>query len=130
MSLRNKRNWKKLLAFKNEKEIIEHITAVLSTSFAYEIERLLKERGMTKKDLALKIGTSASYITQVMAGDKFVNMAFLAKIKYHLGVDILVKVVDTRKQTCRVTPFPGWISTEANTKKIHKVNSDNETKAS
>ncbi len=130
MSSKIKKDWIKTFAFKNEQEIVEHISAVLSTSFAFEIEQLLKERGMTKKELAQKIGTSASYITQIMTGDKLVNMVFLAKIKHHLGVDFLFQIEQKRKSDCKITDFNKWDRERLGTKTIKLSGKGYEPKAS
>ena len=129
MSSRTNPDWDRLLAFNNEEEIIEHISSVLSLSIAYEIEQLLLNRKMSKKELAQKIGTSASYITQIMTGDKLVNMKFLAKIKHYLGVDFSIDVLDKFQEKCVITDFSEWLVTDDNRKSVKKTGKQNERKA-
>lgn len=80
MSSKNDKRWQKLLSFKNQNEKIEHEADMISLRMAVEIEKLIEEKGLTKKEFAQKIGTSAAYVTQVLRGDKRINMKFLAQI--------------------------------------------------
>ena len=51
------------------------------------IEIRCEELGWNRKQLAEKVGTSASYITQLFRGDKLVNMLTLAKFQKALGLE-------------------------------------------
>ncbi len=59
-------DWTQLMEFKNKKERFEHIKAVLSGSFAYDIEQIMKKEGLTKRQLAEKLGVSKNLITRIM----------------------------------------------------------------
>ena len=50
------------------------------------IERRSEMLGLNRKQLAEKVGTSASYITQLFRGDKLINMPTLAKFQTALGI--------------------------------------------
>ena len=45
------------------------------------VERKREEFGWSRKELAKAVGTSASYITQLMRGDKLINVSILAKFQ-------------------------------------------------
>jgi len=71
---------------KSEEQLIERDSMILQASYLSEIERLYQNIGLNRKDLAIKIGTSPSYLTQVFRGDKPLNFLTLAKIKRALDL--------------------------------------------
>lgn len=97
MRTRNNQDWEKLFAFENEADKAEHEADMLSLKIALEITKLLEEKGISKKEFAKLMGTSSAYITQVLRGDKRINMLFLAKVikamnvKLDIGFDRGVK---------------------------------------
>jgi transcriptional regulator with XRE-family HTH domain len=66
---------------------------VLSSRFLSEVERIMTERGITRKALAADIGTSASYVTQLFRGDCTLNLLTAARLQRVLGIDFRVKAV-------------------------------------
>ncbi len=130
MSSKNKKDWDSLFAFENEEEKIEFISETFSGIIAYKIEQLLEDRKMSKKDLAHKIGTSPSYITQIMTGDKLVNMKLLAKIMYYLGVSFDLIITDPEKIECIITDVTEyWKSSGKDKEQIREMMSTNDSKA-
>jgi len=75
---------------KTEIELIERDALMLQANYLSEIERLAKEKGISRKDIALRIKTSPSYLTQVFRGDKPLNFITLAKIKRALNLKFAV----------------------------------------
>ena len=61
--------------------------------FLEKIQEIAAQKGLKKKDLAQKIGTSASYITQLYRGHKLLNLMTLAKLQKALDIefDIAIK---------------------------------------
>lgn len=80
-----------LINSKTEEELIERDSLILQANYLSEIERLSKTEGFNRKDLAIKINTSPSYLTQVFKGDKPLNFLTLAKIKRALNLRFEVK---------------------------------------
>ncbi|MVN21089.1 helix-turn-helix domain-containing protein [Mucilaginibacter arboris] len=76
---------------KTEEQLIERDSLILQANYLSEIERISKENGFNRKDLAIKIKTSPSYLTQVFRGDKPLNFLTLAKIKRALNLKFEVK---------------------------------------
>jgi transcriptional regulator with XRE-family HTH domain len=87
MSSRIKPDWDKLFAFTDEGERTKHEADMLSLKIALQITNYMEERGLSKKELASIIGTSPAYITQILRGDKRINMVFLAKLVKKLNVN-------------------------------------------
>ncbi len=62
--------------------------------FMSEIEKEIEERKISYKELADKIGTSASYITQLFKGTKKLNLDTIAKFQIALNKTFSVKLKD------------------------------------
>ncbi len=90
MNSSNNVNWNKLFEFENEEEKLEHEADMLSLKTAIAIKELIDERGITKKELANLMGTSPAYVTQVLRGDKRINLLFLVKVNKALNTNIEV----------------------------------------
>lgn len=83
----------------SEERLIERDSAILQANYLSEIERLYQNKGLNRKELAYKIGTSPSYLTQVFRGDKPLNFLTLAKIKRALNLrfEVTASVVSEKK---------------------------------
>jgi ribosome-binding protein aMBF1 (putative translation factor) len=77
----------------DEKEDIQTDALMISYSFLSEIEILTEERKMSRKELAQKIGTSASYITQLYRGSKLLNLTTLAKLEKVFDITFEIKAI-------------------------------------
>lgn len=71
----------------------ERAALVLSSRFLSEVERLSKERKLTRKALAAAIGTSASYVTQLFRGDRTLNLLTAARLQRVLGIEFQVRAI-------------------------------------
>lgn len=71
----------------SEQDQLENDANLLMFRFLSIIEARCEELGWNRKQLAQKVGTSASYITQLFRGDKLVNMLTLAKFQKALGLE-------------------------------------------
>lgn len=64
----------------------------LSMAISFELENFIKERGISKQELAEAAGISPSYLSQVFSGGRLINITMLAgisqKFKVHFGFDI------------------------------------------
>jgi transcriptional regulator with XRE-family HTH domain len=70
----------------SDQEKMDNEAKLIMFRFLDIVERKREELGWTRKQFAGKVGTSASYITQLMRGDKLINMTTLAKMQKVLGV--------------------------------------------
>lgn len=97
MNLKSKEEIKKIIQSsfisKDENEDLEHSTRMIMFRFLSEIERLSDENNMNKKELAKKLGTSASYITQLYRGSKLLNLPTLAKFQKIFNISFEIKAV-------------------------------------
>jgi transcriptional regulator with XRE-family HTH domain len=82
-----------LLSFSSDHEKLDLETELLHLKFIKTIEQIMSQEGINKAELALKLNTSKSYITQLFSGDKLVNMKTLGKIQRILNVSFNVVAV-------------------------------------
>lgn len=76
---------------KSFEEKVEFEAQMLAFTFISEIEQLMEEKGMKRKDLAEAVGKSAGYITQLFRGNKLPNLNILAAMG--LAVDKQFNIV-------------------------------------
>ena len=76
---------------KTEDQLIRDESYVLQANYLSEIERLYRDGGLNRKELAHKIDLSPSYLSQVFSGDKPLNFLTLAKIKRALNLRFEIK---------------------------------------
>ncbi len=51
------------------------------------LKEILEDRGMTQKELALRVGLTEPYISSVINGQKAISVSLAKKLEYALGVD-------------------------------------------
>lgn len=84
----------------SEKDKLENEAKLIMFRFLDIIERKREKKNWSRKELAKKVGTSASYITQLMRGDKLVNMLTLAKMQRALNIKFdISELVSYQEQT-------------------------------
>ena len=87
-----KKAFDRLLPPQSREDEIEQEKNLLIAKFLHEIEIVMEERNITRKELAKLIHTSPSYLTQVFRGHKPLNLETLAKISKALDLQFDVKV--------------------------------------
>jgi transcriptional regulator with XRE-family HTH domain len=81
-----------LFTFSSEKEELEHEARVTMFRFLSELENIIDSGiSIKKKELAEKLGVSASYITQLFNGNKLMNFTLLAKIQEAFNITFEIK---------------------------------------
>lgn len=84
----------------SEKDKLDNDAKLIMFRFLDIVERKREKRGWSRKELAKKVGTSASYITQLMRGDKLINMLTLAKMQRALNIKFdISELVSYQEQT-------------------------------
>lgn len=81
-----------LLQDMTEEESIEIKASVLALQFLGLVDEKMKEKGITKKELADEIGTSVSHLTQLLRGDRKPSWEILAMMSLALGLEFKVIV--------------------------------------
>jgi len=66
---------------------------VLQDRFISEVDVLMEQHNLNKKELAKKLGVSSSFITQVFKGKKFMNFSNLAKLQEVFNIEFKIQTV-------------------------------------
>lgn len=90
-----------LLSFENENEKLELEAELLHLKFVGVIEDLMEQENITKAELAERLLTSKSYITQLFTGDKLFNIKTLVKLQRALNFNFKVEA-DRKKPFFKV----------------------------
>lgn len=98
---------------KSEDELIKRYERILLGNYLSEIERIQSETGFNRKELAQKIATSASYLTQVFRGDKPLNIRTIIKIQRALKIRFKVEAVSESVKSFSI-PVPNTIQMISN----------------
>lgn len=84
-------------------EFAEYASQITPEEWAYfdladdvseQIFAMMKAKGISKAELAKRLGHSRPYVTKVLSGDMNITLKTLAKILYHLDAKGKMKVVD------------------------------------
>lgn len=92
-SVKIRKEFQKLFE-KSPEEQVEHRAQMLSYIFLSEAQKAMDQKDWTQRRLADEIGTSASYLTQLMRGDRLLNLKTIAKIEDALQIRFEVKTVE------------------------------------
>ena len=77
---------------------------------------------MTRKELAQKIGTSASFLTQLYRGSKLLNLTTIAKLEKALGITFTIKAEIETELEGRID-FPHSLQSLQSDLPVNKLNS-------
>jgi hypothetical protein len=75
------------LKFNSDEEKLQFEAEMLHLNTMKIVEKLMIDHNMNKKDLALKLDSSPSYITQLFTADKLINYKTLAKLQRIFNVN-------------------------------------------
>lgn len=85
-----KNEWENLFNEISYEDRVSSLADVLALQFLGLVDRKMELEKISKKELAEKIGTSASFITQLFRGDKKPNWNILARMSMELGLEFKV----------------------------------------
>lgn len=87
-----------LLTPSSYEEKIQDEARLIMAKFLSEVEQKYKEKGWKRKDLAKKLGTSPSYMTQLFRGTKLINLEMAAKMQDVLNIEFNITSIDLDKK--------------------------------
>ena len=73
---------------KNEREVEVFSATSLITRVQYEIEKAMKQQGLSQKDLAARLSVSPSRVNQMLNDNGNMTLRTLARIRHFLGLDL------------------------------------------
>ena len=88
----------------NKAQKIEIEKHLIQANIVSELEYIRKESGITKSQIAEKLGVSKAFISQLYAGNRFFNIEHLAKIQQ--GLDIRINLTFERRDSIRIKNDP------------------------
>ena len=76
--------------------------------FTEEIFGLMERKGVTRSELARRLGTSPAYITKILRGNANFTLATMVRLARALGADLRVQLTPTvsHGQKARMLPEP------------------------
>lgn len=80
----------------SEKDLQDIDAKILMFRFLSLIDAKREELGWSRKDLAVQIKTSPSFISQLFQGDKLINFTTLAKIQKVMGLEFEITLKKTK----------------------------------
>ena len=85
-----KKEWDALLNNMSREDLISSKADVLALQFLEIVDQKMEQENISKKELAQKVETSASFITQLFRGARKPNRKVLAKMSLELGIEFKV----------------------------------------
>ena len=70
----------------------EYWVAGMVQEFTEEVVRLMKERRVTRSELARRLGTSPAYVTKILRGNANFTLASMAKLSRALGAELRLQL--------------------------------------
>ena len=92
-----KQDFQNLLGFETQDESIEHRSKMIMFNFLDIIEKEMVKNQMSKKELAEKLNTSASFVTQLFTGTKTINLLTIAKLEQIFNIKFNISKTQTEK---------------------------------
>ena len=95
MEINEKNNRKTIQELLDDaKKFPDYWAAKTTMDFAMGLDHLMKEKNISKADLARNIGTTPAYITKVMRGNENFTVETMWKLALGVGGQIILSVVD------------------------------------
>jgi len=89
-----KKEWDALFNSMSKEDLVSSKADLLAMQFLGLVDLKMEKLGVSKKELADKIGTSASFITQLFRGSRKPNWTVLAKMSIALEMEF--KILDVK----------------------------------
>lgn len=88
----------------------DYWSAVAAYEFVRELERRMEEQGVSRAELARRLGSSKAYVTKVLTADANFTLTTMTRLAMALGGEVHVRIADPKKKTRRQEapqPEPG-----------------------
>lgn len=85
--------------FARAEELPEYWSAGPEIEFTEELCRVMEEKGVSRAELARRVGSSAAYITKILRGNTNFTLATMAKFCRALGMDMRLHLAPRGSRT-------------------------------
>jgi transcriptional regulator with XRE-family HTH domain len=82
----------------------EYWTERASLRFTEELTRWMEQQGLSRTDLAERIGSSQAYITKILKGNVNFTLASMVKLTRALGADLRIELTSAGDSADREEP--------------------------
>ena len=82
-----KNEYTRLFAFENDKERINFMADRIQLDILASVADIMKQKGITRSDIAKKLTVSKSFVSQLFSCDKRLNLKTLARLEQILGTE-------------------------------------------
>ncbi len=93
--------------FQEAEASVEYWVAGPEIEFTEDLCRLMKEKKVSRAELARRMGTSRAYITKLLGGDANFTLATMVKLAMALDGAVHVHIADKRARTRWHDELPG-----------------------
>ncbi len=83
----------------------------LVTDTAELVAQLMEERGVSKAELARRLGKSRAWVTQLLSGRANMTIRTIAEVTYALGSEVRLSTRSQASQQVEVARFRSWETT-------------------
>lgn len=84
----------------------EYWAAHAALEFTEEVARRLEEEGVSRAELARRMGTSPAYVTKILRGDVNFTLATMSKLARSLGSRLEVRLAAAKATARSAAPAP------------------------
>jgi len=74
-------------------QLVEYQADAVALEFADQVNCSMEEQGITRAELARRIGTTPAYVTQVLRGDVNFTLATMVKLADAVGADLAMRLI-------------------------------------
>ena len=88
----------------------EYWSAAAAYEFVRELERRMEEQGVSRAELARRLGSSKAYVTKVLTADANFTLTTMTRLAMAVGGEVHVRISDPKKKEKRQEapqPEPG-----------------------
>jgi antitoxin component HigA of HigAB toxin-antitoxin module len=84
----------------------DYWNAVAAHEFVRELERRLEEQGVSRAELARRLGTSKAYVTKVLSADANFTLATMTRLAAAVGGEVHFRISDRRAKARKPASEP------------------------
>jgi transcriptional regulator with XRE-family HTH domain len=84
----------------------DYWNAVAAHEFVRELERRLEEQGVSRAELARRLGTSKAYVTKVLSADANFTLATMTRLAAAVGGEVHIRISDRQAKARKVGRQP------------------------
>jgi transcriptional regulator with XRE-family HTH domain len=81
----------------------DYWSAAAAHEFVRELERRMEEQGVSRAELARRLGSSKAYVTKVLSADANFTLTTMTRLAMAVGGEVHVRIADRKEKRSRQT---------------------------